>query len=116
MTDSTSGLAPARRSSRLGPLLAIGAGILGIALVSYAFPAGIRAALDGNGTGSGYYIVLFILGGLLSVATTIGSLVGLFRAGQRLLWGIALLLGLAPIVGTIVVLIVTQLSLAGPVR
>lgn len=108
MTDSTPGLAPARRNNRRAPLVAMGTGILGIAIVAFAFPPGINAALDGSGTGAGGYVALFALGALLSFGTVVASLIGLFRAGQKLLWGAALLLGLAPILAAIVVAIVNR--------
>jgi len=85
-----------------GPLLTILAGLLGIGGVSWGFLAGIDAALSGSGSGSGPFVALFVLGAVLVIGTVVSAVLGLFSRGHRVLWSIALVLGLLPVVAVIV--------------
>ena len=97
-TNSSAARAPGLRA----PLLTIVAGMLGIAGVSWGFLAGIDAALSGNGNGAGPFIALFVLGAVLVIGTVVSAVLGFFSRGHRVLWSIALVLGLLPVVAVIV--------------
>jgi uncharacterized membrane protein HdeD (DUF308 family) len=88
-----------------GPLLTILVGFLGIGAVSWGFLAGIDAALSGSEGGTGPFIALFVLGAILVIATVVSAVLGLFSRSHRVLWSIALVLGLLPVI-TVVVLAV----------
>lgn len=85
--------------------LTILGGIAGIALVSWGFVGGIGAALDGSGNGAGAFVAIFFLGALLVLCTIVAAVLGLTGPGHRVLWSIALALGLLPVVAVIVVAI-----------
>ena len=85
-----------------GLLLTILAGLLGIGGVSWGFLAGIDAALSGSGSGSGPFVALFVLGAVLVIGTVVSAVLGLFSRGHRVLWSVALALGLLPVVAVIV--------------
>jgi uncharacterized membrane protein HdeD (DUF308 family) len=84
------------------PLLTILAGIIAIGLVSWGFLAGIDAALSGSGSGAGPYIALFVLGAVMVIGTVVSAVLGLFSREHRVLWSIALLLGLLPVIAVVV--------------
>lgn len=84
------------------PLLTILLGIVAIGLVVWGFLAGIDAALSGAGSGTGPYIALFVVGAVLVIATVVTAVLGLFSAGHRVLWSIALVLGLLPVIAVVV--------------
>jgi uncharacterized membrane protein HdeD (DUF308 family) len=85
-----------------GPLLTILVGILGIGAVSWGFLAGIDAALSGSEGGTGPFIALFVLGAILVIATVVSAVLGLFSHSHRVLWSIALALGLLPVIAVVV--------------
>ena len=102
----SSGAAAGRGTAGLrAPLLTIVVGVVGIGLVSWGFLAGIDAALSGSGSGTGPFIALFVLGAVLVIGTVVSAVLGLFTAGHRVLWSIALVLGLLPVFAVVVLAI-----------
>jgi hypothetical protein len=98
------GTAPTLRA----PLLTILAGLLGIGAVSWGFLAGIDAALSGSTGGTGPFIALFVLGAVLVIGTVVSAVLGMFSRGHRVLWSIALILGLVPVIAVVVLAITAR--------
>ncbi|WP_213815801.1 hypothetical protein [Glaciihabitans sp. dw_435] len=92
------------RPGVLAPILTILAGIVGAGLLYIALAVGVGVALSGNGSGADGYVIMFIAGGLLVLGTIVAGLFGLLRSGRRVLWGIALGIGLVPL--AVIVLLV----------
>jgi uncharacterized membrane protein HdeD (DUF308 family) len=90
------------RARLRAPLLTILTGVIAIALVSWGFLAGIDAALSGSGSGAGPFIALFVLGAVMVIATVVSAVLGLFSRDHRVLWSIALVLGLLPVIAVVV--------------
>ena len=67
---------------------------LGIVLTVGGFLAGINAGLDGSG--SGFYVALFLVGLVASVAALVLAVVGLIIGTSRVLCGVALAIALLP--------------------
>jgi uncharacterized membrane protein HdeD (DUF308 family) len=98
-----SGTAGGGSKARLrAPLLTILAGVIAIGLVSWGFLAGIDAALSGSGGGAGPFIALFVLGAVMVISTVVSAVLGLFSRAHRVLWSIALVLGLLPVIAVVV--------------
>jgi hypothetical protein len=81
---------------------------VGIVLVSWGFVAGIDSALSGMGGSNVLFVGLFVLGAIVVIGTVIASVLGLAVAGHRVLWAIALLLGILPIIAVIVIATVSR--------
>jgi len=73
--------------------------------VPVSFVFGIRAALDGGGSGSAAFQVIFILGLLLALAAIVVSVVHLVRGARRALPIVTILVALLPLAGVLVVLL-----------
>lgn len=92
------------RPGVLAPLLTILAGIVGAMLLYFGITVGVSVALSGSGGGADGYVIAFIAGGVLVLGTIVAGLFGLLRSGRRVLWGIALGIGLVPL--AVIVLLV----------
>lgn len=87
------------------------AAILGGAVMAFSFVFGIPAALDGGGSGSLVYQVLFLVGGVLVLAALVVAIVQLVRGRSRVLSIVTLLVALAPIATVILIAIVANSSI-----
>ena len=97
MTETSS---PTRPSRGVIPL--IGAVVAAI-VVPVSFVFGIGAALDGSGSGAGFFQVLFILGFALALAAIVMSIVALVRGAAKPLPILAIVVALLPFAGLLVV-------------
>jgi hypothetical protein len=95
---------PAARPAR-GVIALIGA-IVAAVLVPVSFVYGIGAALDGSGTGSAIFQVLFILGLALAFAAIVISVVNLVRGAPKVLPVLTIVVALLPFAGVLIVFLV----------
>ena len=93
------------RTSAGVPALAILIGSVGVVLAVWGLLSGLGVATIGSGGGAGPFVAMFVAGGVLILGTVVTSIIGLVRPGHRVLWGIALLVGLSPVIGTAVLAI-----------
>jgi hypothetical protein len=109
MTEPTSTPAPADtpapsttadRSLTVG-LIGLFAAILGVALMTYGFLAGIDAAFSGSGAGAALYTAVFILGGLFVLAALVFAIVRLVQRRSRVLSVVTIVIALVPIAGVV---------------
>lgn len=98
MTSSTA-------TSRTRPLIGIALAIAGISLMSWGFVAGIDAALDGSGSGPGFFVAVFFAGAALVITTAVLAVIGLSRGEHRGLWLGSLVLSALPAVAVIVLVV-----------
>lgn len=82
------------------PLLAA---IIAAIVVPLSFLFGIGAALDGSGSGSALFQVLFIVGLLLALAAIVISIVRLAKGAAKLLPVLTIVVALLPLAGLAVV-------------
>jgi hypothetical protein len=87
------------------------AAILGGAVMAFSFAFGIPAALDGGGSGSLVYQVLFLVGAALVLAALVMAIVQLARGRSRVLSVVTLLVAIAPIATVIVIAVVARSSI-----
>ena len=92
-------------TSRTRPLVGISLAILGISLMLWGFVAGIDAALDGGGSGPGFFVAVFFAGAALVITTAVLAVIGLTRGEHRGLWVGALVLSAVPAVGVILLVV-----------
>ena len=78
------------------------AAIVSAVLVPVSFVFGISAALDGSGSGSALFQVLFIVGLLLGLAAIVISIVRLVRGASRGLPIATIVIALLPFAGVAV--------------
>ncbi len=90
------------------PLLAA---FFGGMIMAFSFAFGIPAALDGGGSGSLVYQVLFLVGAVLVVAALITAIVQLVRGRSRVLSIVTVLVALVPLVTVIFIAIVANSSI-----
>ena len=76
--------------------------IISVVLVPVSFVFGISAALDGSGSGSTLFQVLFIVGLLLGLAAIVVSIVRLVRGAARALPIATIVIALLPFAGVAV--------------
>ena len=84
--------------------------ILGGAVMAFSFVFGIPAALDGGGSGSIVFQVLFLVGGALVLAAMVMAIVQLVRGRARALAVVTLLVTLAPVLTVILIAVVARTS------
>jgi hypothetical protein len=85
-----------------GIIALIGA-IVAAVLVPLSFVYGISAALDGSGTGSLLFQVLFIVGLALALAAIVMSVVHLVRGAPKVLPVLTIVVALLPFAGVLIV-------------
>lgn len=95
-------------TSRTRPLIGIALAILGISLMLWGFVAGIDAALDGSGSGPGFFVAVFFAGAALVITTAVFAVLGLTRGEHRGLWVGALVLSALPAAGIILLVLRAQ--------
>jgi len=91
-------------------LIPLIAAIVGGAVMAIAFVFAIPAALDGGGSGSLAYQVLFLVGAALVLAAMVMSIVQLVRGRARALAVVTLLVTLAPVLTVILIAVVARTS------
>jgi len=87
----------------VAPLIAA---IASAIVVPLSFVFGIRAALDGSGSGSAVFQVVFILGLVMAVAAIVVSIVHLVRGAGKALPIVTISVALLPFAGVLVVFLV----------
>ena len=85
-----------------GVIALVGA-IVAAILVPLSFVFGIGAALDGSGSGSALFQVLFIVGLALALASIVISIVRLARRSPKALPILTIVIALLPFIGLAVV-------------
>jgi hypothetical protein len=88
--------APAASPTR--GVIAFIAVIVGVAVMYWSFSSGIVAALDGSGSGSAAWQVVFVVALLLVIASIVVAVTNLVRGRSRLLGVVTIVVGLIPIV------------------
>lgn len=86
------------------------AAIVGGAVMAIAFVFGIPAALDGGGSGSLVYQILFLVGAALVLAAMVMAIVQLVRGRSRALAVVTLLVTLAPVLTVVLIAVVARTS------
>lgn len=81
------------------PLLAA---VVGVGLMAWSFATGVSAALDGSGTGSFVYQLIFIAAAVLVLASLVIAVINLVRGDSRPLAVITILVAFAPLIAVIV--------------
>lgn len=97
MTQSPASSRPTR-----GVIALIGA-LVAVILIPLSFVYGISAALDGSGSGSAVFQVLFVVGFALALAAIVISVVHLVRGAPKLLPILTIVIGLLPFAGLLIV-------------
>ena len=85
---------------------ALVAAIASAIAVPVSFVFGIRAALDGSGSGSAVFQVVFILGLVMAAAAIVVSIVHLVRGARKALPIVTIVVALLPFAGVLVVFLV----------
>jgi len=82
-------------------LIPLFAALVGVGLMFWSFTAGISAALDAGGTGSLFWQLMFVLAGVLVLATIVISIVNLVRKRAIVISIVTLVVAIIPFVGVI---------------
>mgnify|MGYP000976315693 CR=1 FL=1 len=92
-------------ASPLRGLVTVLAVMVGVLVMFYSFTEGVSAALDGSGSGSVVWQVVFLLALLIVIASVVVAVVNFMRRRSRVLSAITIVIGLVPI-GVVIALAV----------
>lgn len=79
------------------------AAIVALGMMVWSFMVGVRAALDGGGSGALPYEIVFVVSGVVALVSLVWAIVNLVRRRSPAIAIITILVALAPIVGVVVV-------------
>jgi hypothetical protein len=105
---------PSSSTSPLRALITLLAVMVGVLVMFYSFTEGISAALDGSGSGSILWQVVFLVALIIVIASVVFAIVSLVRKRSRILSVITIVIGLIPI-GVVIALAITA-NLPAPTR
>ncbi|MCU1439659.1 MAG: hypothetical protein JWP85_656 [Rhodoglobus sp.] len=105
---------PSSSTSPLRGLITLLAALVGVLVMFYAFTEGISAALDGSGSGSILWQVVFLLALIIVIASIVFAIVNFVRKRSRILSAITIVIGLIPI-GVVIALAIGA-NLPAPTR
>jgi hypothetical protein len=90
------------RPASVPAVIAVLLAVLGALAMGWSFVNGVNAALDSGGSGATPYVVTFLVAAAAVLVAIVLGIVGLVRGRSRVLSVIAIVIGLVPVVGVIV--------------